>query len=327
MRKKIIVPVLILVVALAGAWTASLLLNRDKKTEVTEMAETEATETQPVSTEEYIPAEPYRDIKANQKILPERMEISDSDGNIFMTEEYNPDIRSMQIGKFGEIGLYPEKVYLHDIEGTILLEQHEYQYDDDGMVISDKCYTDSNPYDDKEEWELKKESEFTYYGGLLSKEDYFSYDNTGKRTLANSIIWTYDDNGFAVRRDIYNGTILSYYEDITCNTNGSPVEIRQYTYSGVLTGVKEYTYSETGEFLTYKEYTGDKESLNLERDFYYDSKDYLRQIVETYSDGPYEYVEGGDYDPVYSKEIYTLIYPDDVRNELGVWNNSSKSSE
>lgn len=326
MRKKILVQILVLVIALMGAGMAALIMNREKEPDSAE-TETETEHAQAESAEEYVPAEPYRDSKANQKILPERVEISDADGNVYMTEEYNPEIRSMQIGKFGEIGLYPEKVYLHDKEGTVLLEQHEYGYDEDGMVISDQCYIDPNPYDGTEEWELEKESVFTYYDGLLAKEEYYSHDNTGVKTLANSIVWTYDDNGFAVRRDIYTGTVLSYYEDITCNSNGSPVEIRQYTYNDVLTGVKEYTYSETGEFLIYKEYSGDKETLNLEREFHYDSKDYLREIVETYSDGPYEYVEGEENEPVYTQEFYTLIYPDDMQSKLGTWNRDTISEE
>ena len=327
MKKKIIIPLLVLTIALVGAGTAALFIDRDKPPDVPETAETEIPDALQESTEAYVPAEPYRDSNANQKVLPEKVEISDANGNVYMTEEYNPDTRSMKIGEFGEIGLYPEKVYLHDNEGTVLLEQHEYDYNDDGMVVLDQCYIDPNPYDETEEWELETESEFTYYNGLLSREDYYSYDNTGKRTLATSIVWTYDENGFAVRRDIYDGTTLSYYEDITCNTNGSPVEIRQYTYNDVLTGVKEYTYSETGEFLTYKEYSGEKESLNLEREFHYDSKDYLREIVETYTDGPYEYIEGEASEPTISQEFYTMVYPDDVQSKLGAWNGDADPEE
>lgn len=90
--------------------------------------------------------------------------------------------------------------------------------------------------------------------------------------------------------DVLDGNgLLSYYEEVTCNTNRSPAVIRQYTFDGILMGIKEYSYRDDGNVLTYREYSGEKENLIVETNYLYDDKDYLRKAVKT----DYEQQEDG----------------------------------
>ena len=265
----------------------------------------------------YQEADAYRESRSDEKILPERVEITDDEGNLVMIEEYDAGARSIVVGECGEIGSFPEAVYLVTDEGPWQIEQYAYVYNDDGMVSAEYCYDTSASEGDTTAGELTSVTEYTYYSGRLAKESYFIYDAMDKKVLASTDEWTYDGNGFPMRKDMYDSdSLLAYYEEIVCDSNGSPVEARQYTYNGVLTGVREYAYTETGEYLTYREYSGDKESLLVETEYVYDSKDYLREVNVTYYDYAYdEYSESNGAQT--SHEKYTFVYPDNVKNKLG----------
>lgn len=323
MKKKIIIPACFAVVAVIGAGLIYSFMYGGNNVVPETVDETVAEgsisveETEAVaSTEEYVETDKYRESRSNQKILPERVEISDADGNVTMIEVYDPDARSFVIGSYGEIGLFPSEVYLVGNEKEILLNRYTYNYNDDGMVVEEYCYEDPNPYDEEEEEDLASVTEYTYYNGNLAKEDYYVYDASGVKNLASTTEWTYDENGFPSRKDIYYDSVLSYYEEIKCNTNGKPVEMRQYTYNGVLTGVREYEYTETGEYLTYREYTGDKAALSVETNYVYDSRDYLRRVDVKYYDYIYD-DENESGEPEISEEHYEYIYPANVQNSLG----------
>lgn len=323
MVKKVIIPACFAVVAVISAGLINSFMDGGNNVVPETVEETVAEESTSVeeteaeaSTEEYVETDKYRESRSNQKILPERVEISDADGNVTMIEVYDPDARSLVVGSYGEIGQFPSEVYLVGNDKEVLLNRMTYNYNDDGMVVEEYCYEDPNPYDEEEEEDLVSVTEYTYYSGNLAKEDYYVYDASGVKNLASTTEWTYDENGFPIRKDIYYDSVLSYYEEIKCNTNGKPVEMRQYTYNGVITGVREYEYTETGEYLTYREYTGDKATLSVETNYVYDSRDYLRRVDVKYYDYIYD-EENENGEPVISEEHYEYIYPADVQNRLG----------
>lgn len=265
----------------------------------------------PNKEEEYIPAEAYRKPHSSEKIIPEAIEVSDADGNVYMLQEYDDMSREMIIGKYGEIGKYPRKVYFIGTDGKkILLESHVYEYDKDGLVISEVCYSDENPYDDVDEKIPVSATEYTYYSGKVANEKEYIYAS-GKRSVISTYEYVYDNNGYLKKMQVYDGSVPSYYEDITCNTNGSPAVIYQYAYNGTLLGIKEYTYTEDGDILTYKEYTGNREYISTESSYIYDDKDYLRKVITV----NYDYEDGNT--PEKYEEVYNMIYSERNRNALG----------
>lgn len=322
MKRKAIITVCISAALIAASAIALAGCGRKgKQAAITETGSTEtASETvesapaESEADEDYVQAEPYRKSRSDEKIIPERLEISDENGKLVMIQEFNADSRNMVIGEYGEIGLYPEEVYLVTNDGEVLIERYTYEYNDDGMVTTEACYQNPDPFSDDSSERLTSVTEYTYYDGRLSREDYYVCEDSGARTLTTTTEWEYDSNGFPVKKNIYNGSLLAYYEDITCNTNGKPVEMRQYTYDNVLTGIREYTYTEAGEYLTYKEYVGDHNYLAVDTQYVYDSRDYLREVNVTY----YDYTDDEENDgPTVTEEHYNYIYPEEDQNKLG----------
>lgn len=252
----------------------------------------------------------YRPSKRDEKVIPNEIAVSDENGNLFRIEEYDEKSRNAVIGDSGEIGLHPIRVYFVGNDGEKrLMEWHAYQYNNDGMVEKEVCYSDPDIYDDVQEEHAVYEEETEYRdGNVASIKDYY-YDEAGNKSLASTCIYFYDNDGNLTKKEMWNESSLAYYEEITCNEHGSPVEIRQYNYDGTLAGVKECTYIEDGSIASYREYSGDKEYILTSVDYVYDSKDYLRSAVVT----NYSYLEDGDVRE--GKEIYDIGYAD--TNKLG----------
>lgn len=240
---------------------------------------------------EYISAEEYRESKVDEKVIPNAIEVSDGKGHVYFVYEYDDQSRNMVVGEYGEIGKYPSQICFIGNDGVErIMEKHSYQYNDDGMVIAEECYADEDLYDDKDSFVPVSGTEFTYYEGKMAKEIDYIYDYQGVKKPSNTYEFYYDGNGFLSRMDVLDGNgLLSYYEEVTCNTNGSPAVIRQYTFDGILMGIKEYGYRDDGNVLTYQEYSGEKENLIVETEYLYDDKDYLRKAVMT----DYEQQEDG----------------------------------
>lgn len=313
MKKKSIIAIVILVSGIA-CFTA--LWCTRKRTSENNIPDIQGTQTGEIS--DYIEETPYRKTRADEKVLPQSIEVSDMDGNVYMIEEFDDNARQMIIGKYGEIGRYPSKIYfIGNDRNKMLLERHVYEYDREGIIKKDFCYIDPNPYDDRNEEKLSSSAEFTCYDGKVAKEIDYLYDSNGKRHATTTFEYSYDENGFLRRTDVYDGSVLSYYEEITCNTNGSPALLRQYTYDGVLMGVKEYTYSGDGNILSYREYSGDKEYMNTESVYQYDSNDYPRKVIVSNYDYFSDSINEETNNPEITYEVYNFIYSEKNQTKLG----------
>ena len=90
MKNKIIIPACFAVAAVIGAGliysfmgVGNNLASETVEETVAEESTTEKTGAED-STEEYVETDRYRDSRSDQNILPERVEISDADGNVTM---------------------------------------------------------------------------------------------------------------------------------------------------------------------------------------------------------------------------------------------------
>lgn len=326
MKKKMLI---VVVIAVFFLFAAAIIRGHRKENDQSGGVQDQQTETaQETGAAPYIEAEPYRDTEAEEKILPCSIEVSDENGNIYMIEEFDDNARRMIVGKYGEIGRYPSVVYfVGNDKIKIPLERHSYEYNRDGFIVKEYCYSDPDPYDDYEEQEIVSKTEFTYYRGRLSREVDYILGSAGRRNAVTTFEYSYDDNGFLEKIDVYDGPDIWYSEEITCNTNGSPVISRQYTYDGVLMGVKEYSYSETGDIQSYKEYTGEKDFLNSESIYMYDSRDYLRKVTTKNFDYQGDPENPENTTPQENFEIYNVIYSSDNIPKLGEFRENGNKSE
>lgn len=266
------------------------------------------------STEKYEEAAPYRETKQNIRVLPEEYQVYGEDGVMYLKYLFDSKARESIYGKMGDIGLSPYRELRVEPDGTETpYLNHLYDYDNDGNIIKEQIqWLDS---EDPTVISSVQQNTYTYNdrGKMTSMiASTLNENQVFKAQYSDSFI--YDENGLLEKILHYDGDYVSHYFRCTCNTNGDPVLMEEYSPDDIYMGKKEMTYAEDGQILTYKE-TTESGGPVMAMEYVYDSSDYLREIIQTDYSAWTETDDNGNVSVIRDEYVNTIVvvYPEGTK--------------